>query len=68
MPVSTACCERSFSSLKRIKSYLRTRMTNERLNNISILSVEKDISKLIDLNEVVDKFASLNKNRRIKLV
>lgn len=68
IPISTASCERSFSSMKRIKSYLRTRMTNERLNNISILSVEKDISKLIDFNDVVEKFASLNKIRRIKLV
>ena len=36
-PVTTASCERSFSSLKRIKSYLRSRMGQERLSNLAVL-------------------------------
>ncbi|XP_029346568.1 52 kDa repressor of the inhibitor of the protein kinase-like [Acyrthosiphon pisum] len=30
LPVSTACLERSFSSLKRIKSYLRNTISEKR--------------------------------------
>ena len=32
--VSTAECERSFSALKRIKTYLRSTMSNDRLSNL----------------------------------
>ena len=65
-PLATVSCKRSFSSLTKIKSYLKTTMTNEILSNIGILRVEKGVSKWIDFNE--DKYASLNKNRRTKLV
>ena len=44
LAVSTAQCERSFSSLKRIKSSLRSTMSEDRLNNLAILSIEKNIS------------------------
>ena len=43
--VSTAHCERSFSTLKRIKSYLRSTMTQQRLVNLAILSIEKELSQ-----------------------
>ena len=39
--VSTAQCERSFSALKRIKTYLRTTMSEQRLTDIAVLSMEK---------------------------
>lgn len=31
IPVSSAACERTFSCLRRLKNYMRSRMTNERL-------------------------------------
>ena len=36
--------ERSFSALRRLKSYLRSTMGQERLNNIAILNVHNDIT------------------------
>jgi hypothetical protein len=42
--VSTAQCERSFSALTRIKTHLRTTMTNERLANTSLLSLERELT------------------------
>ena len=39
LPVTSCEAERSFSTLRRIKSYLRTTMTNERLNGLALLSV-----------------------------
>lgn len=65
--VSTASCERSFSSLKRIKNYLRSTMTEQRLVDLATLSIEKDLAKKIHLDKVIDEFNGFDKNRRIML-
>ena len=41
---STATVERSFSSLHRIKTYLRSTMSQERLDNLALLSIERELS------------------------
>ena len=61
--VSTAHCECSFSALKRIKSYLRSTMTQQRLVDLAILSFENELSKNLSLDNVVNQFASYDKNR-----
>ncbi|CAN8008808.1 unnamed protein product [Ixodes pacificus] len=43
--VSVASCERNFSKLKLIKTSLRSTMSDERLSNLSILSIEKECVK-----------------------
>ena len=48
--VSTAKCERTFSSLKRIKSYLRSTMSEQRLPDMAILSIEQDLADSLKLN------------------
>ena len=42
-PMSTAEAERKFSCMKRIKSRLRSRMNNTRLNALGVLSMEKSL-------------------------
>ena len=37
--VSSAKCERSFSTLKRIKTYLRSSMSEQRLTDLAVLSI-----------------------------
>ncbi len=64
--VTSAESERSFSSLKRIKTRLRTTMVEERLADLSILSIEKETVRHLNLNSIVDKFAA-SKNRRMAL-
>ena len=61
IPVSTAECERSFSAMKRIKTYLRTTMSDERLSDLAILSIEKEISSKLVIDDIIDKFASIRK-------
>lgn len=50
--------ERSFSALKRIKNVLRSTMTDKRLNNLSIMSIEAEILRKIDFQDVIREFAS----------
>jgi hypothetical protein len=45
IPVTIASAERSFSKLKLIKSYLRSTMSQERLNGLAILSIENEMLK-----------------------
>ena len=62
--VSTAKCERTFSSLKHIKSYLRSTMSEQRLTDMAFLLIERDLADSLKL-DIVDEFAK--KNRRIML-
>lgn len=65
--VSSATCERSFSALTRIKTWRRSTMSEPRLNDLAVLSMERDLSRTLDLGAVVQEFAALDKNRRIAL-
>ena len=42
MPATNASSERSFSALRRIKTYLRSTMAQLRLNNLMVIHVYKD--------------------------
>ncbi|CAI6355694.1 unnamed protein product [Macrosiphum euphorbiae] len=65
LPVSTATPERCFSSLKRIKSYLRNSMTENRLNGLALLACHRSIQIMPD--EVIDEL-SIQKNRKLDFV
>ncbi|XP_025208701.1 52 kDa repressor of the inhibitor of the protein kinase-like [Melanaphis sacchari] len=57
LPVSTASSERSFSTLKRLKSYLRNSTSENRLTGLALMSIHRSIS--IDTQEVINEFANL---------
>ena len=65
IPMTSAEAERCFSTLKRIKTFLRNSMTEERLSALAMISIERNlIMDIPDFNQrVIDKFASM-KNRR----
>ncbi|KAF0713597.1 52 kDa repressor of the inhibitor of the protein kinase-like [Aphis craccivora] len=41
LPITSATPERTFSTLKRLKSYLRSTMTEERLNGLALANINK---------------------------
>ena len=56
---SSACeAERSFSTLRRLKTYLRSTQTQQRLNNLSILITHREHAEALDLAEAVNEFVS----------
>ena len=55
LPVSTTEVERSFSTLKRVKTLLRNQIGNYRLTGLTLLSVHWEIS--VSPNEVLNIMA-----------
>lgn len=68
IPISNVAAERSFSVLRRLRNHLRTTMTEERISSLALLTMEKQMAQDIDLNRVVDRFASLCDRRRLTLI
>ncbi|KAJ8895795.1 hypothetical protein PR048_001133 [Dryococelus australis] len=66
IPVSSASSERSFSVLKRLKTYLRNTMGQEWLASQALLAIEKEDSKKVCRNCIINEFA-FKSNRRLEL-
>jgi hypothetical protein len=65
--VFIARCERSFSKLKLILSYLRASMGQARLSNLALLSIERETLEKINFDNVIDQFATA-KSRKMNLL
>ncbi|CAF1268253.1 unnamed protein product [Rotaria sordida] len=65
MPVSSTTCERTFSKMKMIKTTIRNTMTDDRLSDICLIAVERDIE--LNFEQLIDTFADAHKNSRIML-
>ena len=63
IPVTTASAERSFSALRRLKTYLRSTMTQNRLNNIALPHVHKGYVDEVDVPEIARNFITANERR-----
>lgn len=63
LPVSVASAERSFSSLRRLKTWLRSTMVQDRLVGLSLLFMHRDIN--VNVDNVINRFAH-KKNRRLE--
>jgi len=61
MSPSTATAERSFRVLKRVKTYLRATMVQERLSALTLLHIHIDIQ--LPLDAVVDKFNNVRQRK-----
>lgn len=55
LPVSTATAERSFSSLKVLKTYLRSTICEDRLNGLALLYIHKEVE--LNVDQIIGKFA-----------
>ncbi|KAJ3655476.1 hypothetical protein Zmor_014607 [Zophobas morio] len=67
LPVTSLSAEISFSKLKLIKSYLGSTISQTRLTNLAVLSIECDRSQKLDLDTVIREFMN-SRQRRMKPV
>ena len=66
-PVTTASAERSFSNLRRLKTWLRTTMGEDRLSGLALMSLNRDKLSFDDVPEILNRFAP-KKNRRLNFL
>lgn len=57
LPVTVASGERSCSALKLIKTYLRSTMSQESLSGLALISIEHNVRRSLDLDNLVTAFA-----------
>ena len=50
LPSSECKAEQSFSTLRRLKTYLRSTKTQQRLNDLTILNTHRDDPNALDLS------------------
>ncbi|KAI6656107.1 Zinc finger MYM-type protein 1-like [Oopsacas minuta] len=63
MPATNAVSERSFSALRRLKTWLRTTTTQSRLNWCMLLHVHKEKTDALQMISVGNEFISRNDSR-----
>ena len=61
LPVTTCSCGRSISVLRRVKTYLRSTMTQERLNGLALLHIHRNIE--LKVSDIIDLFAQKHPRR-----
>ena len=65
MPATNAGSERSFSAVRRIKTYLRSTMTQQRLtDHLMLLHVHKSHTDSLNLVDVANDFIAGNDHRK----
>ena len=64
MPATSAENERSFSVVRRIKTYLRSTMAQQRLNHLMLLYVHKKYADEISLIHIANDFITDNEHRK----
>lgn len=62
VPVSSCTAERSFSALRRLKTFLRSTMSQNRLNDMAILYVHRNEN--VDIEIVANSFINKTKIRQ----
>ena len=63
VPASAASSERSFSMLRRLKTWLRSTMSQKRLNHCAILHAHQEIVQTLDLVPLCHDFISTREYR-----
>lgn len=63
IPMTSATAERTFSTLRRLKNYMRTTMTQKRLNHVVLLHTHKNRTDCLNLRDIAEKFISVNERR-----
>jgi len=47
--------------MRRLKTWQRTTMTQERFSNLSIINIERDLTNSLEPKTIIDKFGADNR-------
>lgn len=64
IPASSCTAERSFSSLRRLKTYLRSTMLQFRLNHLAILHIHAEMVEELRRDSIINEFVNRNVVRK----
>jgi hypothetical protein len=64
MMVTNCSGERSFSTLKRVKNYLRSTMGQHRLSDLSLLAIEHEILNTLNFDNIIQQFSVLKSRKQ----
>ena len=64
IPVTTATAERTFSAMRRLKTYLRSSMTQDKLNHVLLLNTYKSRLDDLNLHQIASTFISVNERHQ----
>ena len=64
-PAFSATAERSFSSLRRLKTYLRSTCGQRRLNSLAMCHIHKNILDTVNVTELMKEFIFARDSRAI---
>src|SRR5678816_3657010 len=65
LSVSTATVERTFSTLRRLKTYLRNSVGEDRITGLALLSIHRDLSTEVNNENILNHLSQ--KARELKL-
>ena len=63
IPTASCSAERSFSALRRLKTYLRSAMGQQRVSNIALITIERAYANSVvnnDIDRIIDIFGRRN--------
>ena len=63
IPATSCSAERSFSALRRLKTYLRSTMGQQRVSNIALINIERAYANSVvnnDMDRIIDIFGRRN--------
>ena len=58
-PITVASAERSFSKLKLIKTFLRSTMSEDRLESLALIWIEQNIAATLEYGTLIDSFSAI---------
>ena len=64
MPATNAVSERLFSALRRVKSYLRSTITQSRLNDLLRLHIHRELTDKLNLIDIANEFIFGHEHRQ----
>ena len=60
IPVTSSLAERSFSCLRRLKTYLKNTMKEERVSSLAVINIKRHFANKEDINTVINIFGKLH--------